>query len=108
MGDRTAIIVDYTLFKTVWEDTFQCFIPTSIQIVEDAQYFFHSISWPTVAHRGPPYCPSTDQSLLPVQVKWENALETGEGKEDAEKALAEMAAYPAGVQERSAEALQRP
>jgi len=25
-------------------------------------------------------------------VKWENALETGEGKEDAEKELAEMAA----------------
>jgi hypothetical protein len=25
-------------------------------------------------------------------VKWENALETGEGKEDAEKGLAEMAA----------------
>ena len=41
-------------------------------------------------------------------MKWENALETGEGKEDAEKELAEMAAYPAGVQERSAEALPWP
>ena len=100
MGDRTAIIVDCILSQQGEKTHF-----SASDLYRSSKIF---CSLDLVAHRGPPYCPSTDQSLLPVQVKWENALETGEGKEDAEKGLAEMAAYPAGVQERSAEALQRP